>query len=103
MSLQEGDVVYVENKHKLNRRKLDPILSGPFTVERKLSNERYELRTPTGIEEHHIVNIRRFVDESLPAVDAAIMLMQLDRDDGCEVNGLAVTHTHPVDFSLYIR
>ena len=36
-----GDLVYVENKNEINRRKLEPLMSGPFKVVGKLSKISY--------------------------------------------------------------
>ena len=41
---QKGDWVYVHNGSKLNRRKLDEIRSGPYMVEKRISNSIYEIR-----------------------------------------------------------
>ncbi len=41
--LKEGDLVYVENKNEISRRKLDPFIAGPFKVLQKLSQTSYEV------------------------------------------------------------
>lgn len=38
-----GDLVYVENGNKLNRRKLDEIRSGPFKILSRISHSIYEV------------------------------------------------------------
>ena len=40
-----GDLVYVENGHKLNRRKLDELWTGPFKIEEKISQSIYKINT----------------------------------------------------------
>ena len=43
ITFEVGDYVYVENKNKLNRHKLDQIRIGPFPITQKLSNTVFEL------------------------------------------------------------
>lgn len=40
-----GDAVFVENGHKLNRKKLDELRIGPYKIVKKVSNTIYELNT----------------------------------------------------------
>lgn len=40
-----GDMVYIENGNKLNRKKLDELRIGPFKIQRKISNSIYKLMT----------------------------------------------------------
>lgn len=40
-----GDMVFVENGNKLNRKKLDELRIGPYRIEDKLSNTIYEIST----------------------------------------------------------
>lgn len=42
-NFKTGDMVYVENGHKLNRRKLDELRIGPFKIEKKLSQSIYKI------------------------------------------------------------
>lgn len=42
---QEGDMVYVANKNKINRKKLDEIRVGPFKIEKKISESIFEINT----------------------------------------------------------
>jgi len=41
--LKEGDLVYVENKNEISRRKLEPLMKGPFKVLQKLSQTSYKV------------------------------------------------------------
>ncbi|MGR0317599.1 hypothetical protein, partial [Klebsiella pneumoniae] len=38
-----GDLVYVETGNRLNRKKLDPLRSGPFKVEKRVSSTMYQI------------------------------------------------------------
>ncbi|XP_025262545.1 uncharacterized protein LOC112637319 [Camponotus floridanus] len=40
-----GDLVYVENSHRLNRKKLDELKIGPYTITEKVSDSIYKLQT----------------------------------------------------------
>lgn len=40
-----GDMVFIENGNKLNRKKLEELRIGPFIIERKISNSIYKLKT----------------------------------------------------------
>lgn len=40
-----GDLVYVENGHRLNRKKLDELRSGPFKILEKISNSIFKIDT----------------------------------------------------------
>lgn len=42
---EEGDMVYIMNKNKLNRKKLEEIRTGPFKIEKKISNSIYKIST----------------------------------------------------------
>lgn len=41
---KEGDYVYVENKNKLNRRKMEEIRVGPFKIEKKISDSIFKIK-----------------------------------------------------------
>jgi hypothetical protein len=43
VSLKEGDYVNVENKNEISRRKLEPLMIGPFKILKKLSETSYEV------------------------------------------------------------
>lgn len=40
-----GDLVYVENSHRLNRKKLDELKIGPYKIVEKISNSIYKVQT----------------------------------------------------------
>ncbi|GBP89739.1 hypothetical protein EVAR_42860_1 [Eumeta japonica] len=40
-----GDIVFVENGNKLNRKKLDELRLGPYKIEEKISNSIYKINT----------------------------------------------------------
>lgn len=42
---KEGDIVYVENGNRLNRKKLDELRIGPFEILKKISGSIYEVDT----------------------------------------------------------
>lgn len=45
ITLDAGDLVYVENGNRLNRKKLDEIRIGPYKILKKISNSIYEVDT----------------------------------------------------------
>lgn len=45
---KEGDIVYVTNGNKLNRKKMDEIRIGPFEIIEKISNSLYKIDTGHG-------------------------------------------------------
>lgn len=53
-TLKIGDMVYIENGNKLNRRKLDEIRIGPFPITRALSSSVYEVKTSQGKRKYHV-------------------------------------------------
>lgn len=40
---KENDLVLVENKNEISRRKLEPIMIGPYKIVKKLSNVSYQV------------------------------------------------------------
>ncbi|KAF0767296.1 Integrase catalytic domain-containing protein [Aphis craccivora] len=45
MEFNVGDMVYVENGNKLNRRKLDELRIGPYKIIDRISNSIYRINT----------------------------------------------------------
>lgn len=45
LELEIGDSVYVENGNRLNRKKLDELIIGPFKIVEKISNSIYRINT----------------------------------------------------------
>jgi len=45
MEFNVGDMVYVENGNKLNRRKLDELKIGPYKIIERISNSIYRINT----------------------------------------------------------
>lgn len=43
IQLKAGDLVYVENGNRLNRKKLDEIRAGPYKILKKISKSIYEI------------------------------------------------------------
>ena len=43
ISFETNDLVYIENKNDITRRKLEPIMIGPFRIVKKLSDVSYEV------------------------------------------------------------
>lgn len=44
-NFETGDLVYIENGNRLNRKKLDEIKIGPYKIEKKISNSIYKINT----------------------------------------------------------
>ncbi|KAI4476434.1 hypothetical protein M0804_013604 [Polistes exclamans] len=64
-----GDKVFIENGNKLNRKKLEQLRIGPFTIEEKVLNSIYKIKTD-----------RRNQDKSLFHVTKLIPLLKDDYD-----------------------
>lgn len=60
-SFKTGDMVYVENGHKLNRRKLDELKIGPFRIEEKISNTIYKINTGHRKLESNLFHITKLI------------------------------------------
>lgn len=56
-----GDLVYVENGHKLNRRKLDELWTGPFKIEEKISQSIYKINTGHQKMESNLFHITKLI------------------------------------------
>lgn len=57
----EGDLVYVENGNKLNRKKLDELRIGPFEIIEKISNSIYRIRTGKKNQETALFHITKLI------------------------------------------
>ncbi|XP_039315348.1 uncharacterized protein LOC120359937 [Solenopsis invicta] len=64
-----GDKVFIENGNKLNRKKLEKLRIGPFTIEEKVSNSIYKIKTG-----------RRNQDTSLFHATKLIPLLEAEED-----------------------
>lgn len=63
---KEGDLVYVCNGNKLNKRKMDEIRIGPFKIIEKVSNSIYKLDTgykKKSLGLYHITKLVPMTDE----------------------------------------
>lgn len=56
-----GDIVYVENGNKLNRKKLDELKIGPFQIVEKISNCIYRINTVHGKTESNLFHITKLI------------------------------------------
>lgn len=61
-----GDMVYVENGHKLNRKKLDELRIGPFKIEDKLSQSIYKINTGHRKMESNFFHITKLIPALIP-------------------------------------
>lgn len=61
-----GDMVYVENGHKLNRRKLDELRIGPFRIEEKISHSIYKIDTGHKKLESNLFHITKLIPVPIP-------------------------------------
>lgn len=67
-----GDMVYVENGNRLNRKKLDEIKIGPFKIIEKLSNSIYKIDTGHKKAESNLFHITKLIPA--PDITEDIML-----------------------------
>lgn len=58
-NLEVGDRVYVENGNRLNRRKMDELRIGPYTILKKISNSIYEVDTGRNKAESNFYHITK--------------------------------------------
>lgn len=56
-----GDMVYIENGNKLNRKKLDHLRIGPFKIIKKISNSLYQIRTNKKKSETSLFHISKLI------------------------------------------
>ncbi|CAK1578777.1 unnamed protein product [Parnassius mnemosyne] len=60
-SFNRGDLVYVENGHKLNRKKLDELRIGPFKIEEKISSSIYRIDTGHRKSESNLFHVTKLI------------------------------------------
>lgn len=58
---EKGDMVYVENGNKLNRKKLDELKIGPFEITEKISNSIYRINTGRRKSESNLFHVTKLV------------------------------------------
>lgn len=61
---EAGDLVYVENGNKLNRRKLDELKIGPFRILEKISDSIYKIDTGHRKSESNFFHITKLIPSS---------------------------------------
>lgn len=61
----KGDMVYIENGNKLNRKKLDKLRIGPFKIKNKISNSIYTIKTKRRNQDTSIFHVTKL----LPTTD----------------------------------
>lgn len=59
--LNSGDLVYIENGNRLNRKKLDEVKIGPFKIIGKLSNSIYKIDTGHRKTESNLFHITKLI------------------------------------------
>lgn len=67
MDFKVGDTVFVENGHKLNRKKLDELKLGPYRIIEKISNSIYKINTDHKRSESNFFHISKLTPA--PAYD----------------------------------
>lgn len=61
IELNIGDLVYLENGNKLNRKKLDELRIGPFEITKKISESIYEVNTGSRKYESNLFHITKLI------------------------------------------
>jgi len=56
-----GDKVFIENGNKLNRKKLEELRIGPFTIEEKISNSIYKIRTEKRNQDTSLFHVTKLI------------------------------------------
>lgn len=59
-----GDMVFIENGNKLNRKKLDELRIGPFKIEEKISNSIYKIRTEKRNQDTSLFHVTKLIPMS---------------------------------------
>lgn len=58
---EAGDLVYIENGNRLNRKKLDEIRIGPLKIEEKISDSIYKIYTGHQKKESNLFHITKMI------------------------------------------
>lgn len=66
ISLNIGDMVYVENGNKLNRHKLDELKTGPFKICERISNSIYRVNTGHKKSESNLFHVTKLIPILMP-------------------------------------
>ncbi|GAB1860711.1 RNA-directed DNA polymerase [Camponotus japonicus] len=56
-----GDMVFIENGNKLNRKKLEELRIGPFTIEKKISNSIYKIKTEKRNQDTSLFHVTKLI------------------------------------------
>lgn len=64
-----GDLVYIENGHRLNRRKLDELRSGPFKIIKKISNSIFKINTGHKKLESNLFHVSKLIPTAVARAD----------------------------------
>lgn len=56
-----GDIVFVENGNKLNRKKLDELRIGPYEIEERISNSIYKINTGHKKSESNLFHVSKLI------------------------------------------
>lgn len=56
-----GELVYVENGNRLNRKKLDELRIGPYKILNKISKSMYEIDTGHKISESNLFHFSKLI------------------------------------------
>ncbi|KAH9407065.1 hypothetical protein TYRP_013337 [Tyrophagus putrescentiae] len=75
--IKEGDEVFVQAKHKLNRKTLDPPFEGPYPVVSKIGFTTYEVNRKGKTEPFHVSQLKVSKETGRPKRSATAMLAAL--------------------------
>lgn len=67
-----GDMVYVENGNKLNRKKLDELKIGPYKIIEKISNSIYRINTGHKKSESNLFHISKLIPILEPNISIVV-------------------------------
>lgn len=54
-------MVFIENGNKLNRKKLEELKIGPFTIEKKISNSIYKIKTEKRNQDTSLFHVTKLI------------------------------------------